>query len=183
MIASKFPWTGGRWPLLSVVLIMAACSGPSPKLIADTEINVVNRHPMCVTLAIRGSDERHIGELKDAAIIYEKALRRAIERSRVFSAICAQGQAGLELSVLVSNGAIDFAASGWRLHGIVTTRWRLANPATRRVFYQETPNSKGIADHGVGGNARQNAAYEAAMRSSIVQGLQDISRLDLSSGK
>jgi hypothetical protein len=167
--------------LLGTALTLPAHASPKPKRIAEVDITVVHQHPMCVKLAITGVGQKKMFELKSPVEIYTKALRAVILRSRVFAGICTKDQSGLELSVVVFNGT--YVPGAWHVQGTVPVQWRLADPVTRRVLYQEKPNSTGVGDHGIGGAARINAGWEAAMRASIVQGLQDISRLDLSAGK
>lgn len=172
----------GRRGLLiaGLVISSAALADVDPKHIADVDIAVTNRHSQCVELALTSAAPvgakifRVNVSLKD----YQRALTLAIERSGVFSGICASGQAGVELSIVVANASYT-PKDGMKIEGQLPTQWRLADPATRRVLYQQQMAHTAFNDRGIGGAPRIYASVDMAIRAGIVQGLEDISKLDL----
>jgi hypothetical protein len=171
--------------LVGGLVLLASCTSFDPRRVADAKIQVVNRHAQCVKIkSTTGVDqERHfIGELAPPLDLYDKSLRLAVQRSQVFSGICKPGQAGLDLDVVMFEGP-HWTSEGSGISHTVPVNWRLTDPATRRVLYQERIDGKGTNNRGVAGMTQLSSSIEMAFQASIVQGLEHISKLDLSSGK
>lgn len=177
-------WVRGTgWLVLGTMLTLPTLAGVKARRIMDTDVPVVHQHDVCVKLDVSGVDQKHFGEKAAPVEVYGDALRAAILRSHVFTGICDKNQQGLELTVVVFNATWGATPGGWHVMGNVPVQWRLADPVTRRVLYQAKPTSTAAGDHGVGGAARINAGLEAAMRASILEGIYEISKLDIAAAR
>lgn len=168
--------------LQPLLLILAAaccvsCASITPTRIAEIDLKPLHKHPVCVTLKTTGGIEQgFLADLEVPVDSYNEAVRIAIRSSQVFSGICAAGQPGLVLDIVVFKSRREFGEGQTRL---VPTNWRLTNPANRRVLFQQHIVGRGDFKFYWGGQRMVIYSMEAAMRDSIVTGLQGISQLEL----
>lgn len=163
--------------LILAAMCCVSCAFITPQRIAESDFKPLHKHPVCVTLKTTGGVEQgFIADLEVPVGSYDEAVRIAIRNSQVFSGICAAGQPGLALDIVVFKSRREFGRGQTRL---VPTNWRLADPASRRVLFQQQIVGRGYFKFYWGGQRMVIYSMEAAMRDSIVMGLQGISQLEL----
>jgi hypothetical protein len=161
-----------------------SCASVSPERVAEVDFKPLNRHPVCVTLKITGGFEQtFFGDYEVPLDLYSEALRLVIRNSQVFSGICAAGQSGLALDIVVFRSSGQLGGSITQVKRIVPANWRLTDPASKRVLYQQRIDGIGVNKPVLGGHRVHTRAMEAGMQDNIVRGLQGISQLDLTGAK
>ena len=159
--------------------LFAGCGGVSTTRIATDQVQVANHLARCVDVKVAGgADQSALFAFEATTKKYDTALRKMIATSKVFSGFCAKGQPGMRLDVTVFKRSQSQPNGMLEMTSVVPVNWRLANPATGQVLYQQRLDGTGTKKT-LSGPGRIIQSTELAMRDSIVRGLEAISRLSL----
>jgi len=163
----------------AVATLLPAYGGVSPSRITTDKLQITNRLAQCVEVKVAGgATQDGLFAFEASTKDYDTALRDMIVTSKVFSALCPKGQQGLQLDVTLFKRSQSQPNGLLEMTTVVPVNWRLANPASGQVLYQQRIDGTGTKKT-FSGSSRTVQSTELAMRDSIVRGLEAISRLSL----
>ena len=173
-----------------VILITSGCgvSTPRPEHMTATRLGLSRSHPYSVNVQIDESiefEQKHpegapfkSGELRGQEV-FLMAIRDSIRQSRIFSKGLMEEDADYFLHVTLAE--VSLYLEGPKTTYTLLAEWKLTHALTDKVVYQEWISKSctlGISDALLGAT-RDTATWECAVRKSIKEGLQALSKLEL----
>ena len=181
-LTRKLARTPALVAVLSLVLLQGCASISGERMASSASVKVAKRHPVCVHVAVTGGGKERFGGMEEAEVApYEAALKSLIVQSKVFSGICQTGEEGLRLEVAIFKGSQEVNHI-MKYTQTIPANWRLVDPKTRAVLFQERIDGIGTSKK-FSGASRTVLATERAMQDSIVKGLEKLSQLDIGASR
>jgi hypothetical protein len=170
------------------LILMVICAGfltgcASPATVQGMRSQTLalqNRHPFSVNVQVTGGRNTNplwTSEISDDAFI--QAIRESISESGSFRSVVTTGSGDYLLEVIIVN--VDKPLIGLDMTVNMTANWKLTHVPSNKIVYQQLIPQRYTATFGdsIVGIKRLRLAEEGAARGNIVEGLTQLSRLNL----
>jgi hypothetical protein len=160
---------------------LTGCASPATlQGMRPQSLALQNKHPFSVSVQVTGGRNTNplwTSEISDDAFI--QAIRESISESGAFHSVLTTGSGDYLLEVILVN--VDKPLIGLDLTVNMTANWKLTHVPSNKIVYQQLIPQRftGIFGDSIFAIKRLRLAEEGAARGNIMEGLTQLSHLNL----
>ncbi len=168
---------------LSAVLITGCATSAQRTAMVPTTVTVQNRHTASVVVRVTRTRKGDFGEITISPDDFQSALCEALAKAVVFNSVNKSDPAEYLLEVDIIRA--DQPPFGLNMKASLSAEWKLTRLSDHHVVLRDVVTGSHTATMGDAfvGAVRVRLATEGAVRETIKEGIERLSRLDLAGSK